>query len=134
MNNGALSWNDQGANTYYIRALDSAGNSTYLGQTSSLSFNVSGNAEEYLVRHWINGQSFDAICPGGGPGFNCSLNNGVLTWNDQGVSTYYIRALDGAGGSTYLGSSTSLSFTVSGNDPGYLVRYWVSGQSFDTVC
>ncbi len=130
---GLLRWNDQGANTYYLRALnadDSLG--AYLGQTNGLSFPVSGNDPGYLVRHWVSGQgAVDAPTLG----FTCSVSGGVLSWNDQGASTYYLRALDANGNlGAYLGQSNGLSFAVSGNDPGYLVRYWTPNGPVDARC
>ncbi len=137
LNQGELTWNDQGVGTYYIRGLDAAGNSTYLGSTSGLSFSVSGTHATYVVRYWSLGQPFDAECPGdpgGVPDFACSLDGGVLSWNDQDANNYFIRALDGAGNSSYLGQTAGLTFDVSGNDAGYLVRHWVAGQPVDAIC
>ncbi len=133
--NGVLSWNDQGASRYYVRSVAADGTQSYLGSTAGLSFDVSGNHHTYLVRYWAGGQMVDVTCPGnpGGDTFTCSVTNGVLSWNDQGASRYYIRALT-ANGSTYLGQTSDLSFGVSGNDPGYIVRHWIGGQSFDAVC
>ena len=82
---------------------------------------------------------FNAICNGTlvdepDPGvFACSFSNGVLSWNDQGASRYFVRAING-GQQTFVGASTTLSLPVSGNDDAYLVRYWDEGVAVDAIC
>ena len=137
---GVLSWNDQGVGRFFIRAVN-GGVERYLGETAGLSFAVSGADEAYIVRYWVNGQRIDATCAGhGGPApepepepFGCSVVDGVLSWNDQGVGRYFIRRVNG-GVDRYLGESAGLSFTVSGTDEAYIVRYRVGGQVFDAIC
>ena len=86
------------------------------------------------MRHRVNGQVFDARCPGNTEtGFECSLTGGVLSWNDQGASQYFIREVNG-GVDSFVGSTTDLSFNVTGDADGYIVRHWINGVPFDALC
>ena len=113
----------------------------YLGATAGLSFAVSGTDDAYIVRYRAGGQVVDAICAGHGEPapepepepFGCSVVNGVLSWNDQGVDRYFIRTVNG-GVDRYLGATAGLSFAVSGADEAYIVRYHAGGQVFDAIC
>ena len=139
----SLSWTDQGASEYFIRSVNN-GNETFLGRSTGRSFNVSGNDQEYLVRHWVSGAPIDARCPGNGNGdtptqdpsprnFGCSRFNGVLTWTDQAAPEYFIRA-ENNGQTRFLGSTSGLSFNITGQDDAYIVRYWLRGIPIDTRC
>ena len=138
LSNGVLSWNDQGASRYFVRSIN-GGVETYVGGTAGLSLAVTGADEQYLVRYRTNGVEFDAICNGTlvdepDPGvFACSFSNGVLSWNDQGASRYFVRSING-GQQAFVGASTTLSLPVSGNDDAYLVRYWDDGVAVDAIC
>ena len=138
-----LSWNDQGVDRYFIRTVN-GGVDRYLGATAGLSFAVSGADEAYIVRYRVGGQVIDAICAGqGGPApepepepspepgaFGCSVVNGVLSWNDQGVDRYFIRTVNG-GVDRYLGESAGLSFAVSGTDEAYICLLYTSPSPRD---
>ena len=156
LDGGVLSWSDQGASRYFVRSIN-GGVETYVGGTAGLSLAVSGTDEQYLVRFRIDGVVTDAICDGNVAGepdpapepdptpdpapdpvpvpttFECSISNGVLSWNDQGASRYFVRAING-GQQTFIGSSTSLSLPVTGADEQYLVRHWVDGAPIDAIC
>ena len=142
LDGGVLSWNDQGASRYFVRSIN-GGQEAFIAGTTGLSLTVSGDDEQYLVRHRVNGVVFDAICDGNvarepepDPDpvvFACSFSNGVLSWNDQGASRYFVRTING-GVDTYLGETTGLSLAVSGADEAYLVRYWVAGTPTDAIC
>ena len=141
LDNGVLSWNDQGASQYFIRSIN-GGTEAFIGATAGLSIAVTGTDEQYLVRHWTDGRA-DAICDGNpgdpAPGpepFACSLNNGVLSWNDQGAQEYYIRSINGGVQqwlATVPGDATPLSVAVSGTDEQYMVRHWTNGRA-DAIC
>ena len=156
LDGGVLSWSDQGASRYFVRSIN-GGVETYVGGTAGLSLAVSGTDEQYLVRFRIDGVVTDAICDGNVAGepdpapepdptpdpapdpvpvpttFECSISNGVLSWNDQGAPRYFVRSING-GQQTFIGSSTSSSLPVTGADEQYLVRYWVGGAPIDAIC
>ena len=106
---------------------------------------MSGADEAYIVRYRVAGQVFDATCAGTGEPapepspepepepFGCSVVDGVLSWNDQGVGRYFIRTVNG-GVDRYLGQTPGLSFAVSGADEAYIVRYHAGGQVVDAIC
>ena len=131
LSNGVLSWNDQGASRHFVRSIN-GGVETYVGGTAGLSLAVTGADEQYLVRYRTNGVEFNAICNGTlvdepDPGvFACSFSNGVLSWNDQGASRYFVRSING-GVETYVGGTAGLSLAVTGADEQYLVRYRTNG-------
>ncbi len=131
--NGVLSWDDAGAAEYYVFATTD-GTETYLGGHTTTSLNVVG-ADSYRVTHWKDGFPTTALCDGPGPDappqpFSCSAANGVLSWDDAGASTYYIRSVtDGV--EIYVGSSTSTSTTVAGADS-YIVIHWLDGKTTAT--
>ena len=60
---GVLSWTDQGASRYYVRQVDGGVNS-YVGATAGLSLAVDGDADSYIVLHWVDGERVRATCPG----------------------------------------------------------------------
>ena len=141
---------------YFVRSIN-GGVETYVGGTAGLSLAVSGTDEQYLVRFRTDGVVTDAICDGNVAGepdpapepdptpdpapdpvpmpttFECSVSNGVLSWNDQGAPRYFVRSING-GQQTFIGSSTSLSLPVTGADEQYLVRHWVGGAPIDAIC
>ena len=144
LDGGVLSWNDQGASRYFVRSIN-GGQEAFIAGTTGLSLTVSGDDEQYLVRHRVNGVVFDAICDGNvarepepepDPDpvvFACSFSNGVLSWNDQGAPRYFVRRVNG-GVDTYLGETTGLSLAVSGADEAYIVRHWIAGTPTDAIC
>lgn len=138
LNGGTLGWTDEGASEYFVSAINN-GTRTFLGRATGQSFNVSGSDQQYLVRYWVRGAPIDALCPGNGnptpnPGeFSCFRGNGSLTWTNQGASEYFIRA-ENNGQSQFIGSTSGLSFNVSGQDQTYIVRYWQRGVPIDARC
>ncbi len=131
--NGVLSWSDAGASAYYVFA-NTDGTETYLGGQTVTSLPVAG-ADSYRVTHWNEGFATTALCDGPGPDappppFSCTATNGVLSWDDAGANTYYIRSVtDGV--ESYVGSSTSTSLNVAGADS-YIVIHWISGKTTAT--
>ena len=125
-----LSWSDQGASEYFVRAVN-GGDEVFVGSTAGLSLRVSGNDEAYIVRYRRQGgEVLDAVCPG----FTCSLNDRTLSWSDQGASEYFVRAVNG-GDDVFVGSTSALWLTVSGNDDAYIVRYrGRDGEVVDATC
>lgn len=67
--------------------------------------------------------------------FTCVVDGdaGLVTWTDQGASTYFVRHHVGTS-DTYLGSSTTLSFPMSRTDGQYIVRATVDGTPIFTAC
>ena len=134
-NDGTLSWSDAGASNYFIRSVTNDVD-TFTGSTDELSFEVAG-ADTYRVIHWLGGQNV-AECDGPGPAapiiFECSYEDGTLSWTDAGADAYFIRSVtDGV--DTYLGvePAGSLSRTVDGADT-YRVIHWLSGSQTVAEC
>ena len=125
-----LSWDDNGAATYYVRQII-GGNDTYLGETSNTSYQLAIPADTMRVFYWAAGQQVEATCDG--PTFECSVTGFDLTWSDAGASTYYIRQIVG-GNDTYVGQSSSTSFTLSLPADTIRVFYWASGQQIEAQC
>ncbi len=128
---GVLSWDDAGADAYYVHATTN-GTETYIGGFTGTSQTVAG-ADSYRVTHWLSGQT-TATCDGPGPDpaptFDCSATGGVLTWDDAGASEYFVRSFTN-GVETYLGGFTGTSLDVAGADS-YQVTHWLSGQTTAT--
>lgn len=131
---GVLSWDDDGADVYYVFAtITAGGGETYLGGHSATSLSVL-NADSYRVEHWLAGQATNALCdgPGAASTFECSVSDGTLTWDDAGAPEYYVFATTGENES-YLGGHAATSLTVAAADS-YRVEHWVTGQATNTVC
>ncbi|MEL6982815.1 MAG: hypothetical protein AAFO29_10365, partial [Actinomycetota bacterium] len=64
--------------------------------------------------------------------FDCTWNNGTLTWDDADASAYYVFATIG-GTESYLGGHSTLSLTVAGADS-YRVEHWVKGIATNAIC
>ncbi|MEM9565316.1 MAG: hypothetical protein AAGA93_22025, partial [Actinomycetota bacterium] len=132
--NGALTWDDAGADAYYVFAT-TAGTESYLGGHSTTSLSVAG-ADSYRVEHWARGVATNALCDGDGPDqpdpFNCSFAAGTLAWDDAGASAYYVFATT-AGTESYLGGHSTTSLAVPDADS-YRVEHWASGQATNATC
>lgn len=133
-----LTWTDQGASAYYVRHLH-AGADDYVGSTSGLSMNIGDLDGTYLVRHFVGGTMFQASCDGPGnpvyEPFECSVDAVTqrVSWTDQGAAEYHIRHLLG-GNDVYVGSSTTLSKTVTNFDGTYVIRHFQGATMFQTTC
>ena len=135
--NGTLSWDNEGASTYYVRTVDANGVDSYLTSVSGTSTSVP-NAAGYQVINWSAGYARTADCAGpgdpGGPGsFSCSHAGGTLSWTDVGASTYYVRTVDAAGNDSYFGSTTGTSLSVPPASS-YQVIHWTSGTKNVASC
>jgi len=64
--------------------------------------------------------------------FDCSWNNGTLSWDDAGASDYYVFATTG-GNESYLGGHSGLNLSVAGADS-YRVEHWVRGIATNATC
>ena len=132
---GTLSWDDEGAGTYYVRTVDDNGVDSYFGAVSGTSTTVP-DAGGYRVINWAAGYARTADCagpgdPGGPVPFTCSYAAGTLSWSDVGASTYYVRTVDAAGSDSYFGSSTGTSLDVPAASS-YQVIHWASGRKVAT--
>ncbi|MEM7272598.1 MAG: RICIN domain-containing protein [Actinomycetota bacterium] len=130
--NGTLSWDDAGASTYYVFAEFDASNDVYLGGLTTTSVQAIA-ADSYRVTHWLGGQTV-ATCDGPGPAppdtFECSYNNGTLSWDDAGATAYFVFATSN-GVDTYLGGFSSTSIPADAADS-YRVTHWLGGQTVAT--
>lgn len=128
---GVLTWTDLGMGTYYIKAT-TAGSTAFIGSTTGMSFGVAP-ADSYAVRNRANGATIETSCAGPGLAvFECSVDNGLLSWTDAGASVYYLATVTG-GVVTYLTSSTSTSLAVADAE-GFRVRYRTNGTPTDAFC
>ncbi len=129
--NGVLSWDDAGANEYYVFATTGA-DERYLGGHSTTSLNVAP-ANSYRVEHWLTGSLVEAICDGPGvDAFSCSVSGSTLTWSDVGAGEYYVFATSG-GVERYLGGHSTTSLNVAAADS-YRVEHWLTGQATNALC
>ncbi|MEM7274090.1 MAG: tectonin domain-containing protein [Actinomycetota bacterium] len=130
--NGTLSWDDAGASTYYVFAEFDATDDVYLGAQTTTSMSAIA-ADGYRVTHWLGGRTV-ATCDGPGPAapdtFDCSFNNGTLSWDDAGASAYYVFATSG-GVDTYLGGFSTTSISADAADS-YRVTHWLGGRTVAT--
>ena len=128
--NDVLSWDDAGADAYYVFATTD-GVETYLGGHTTTSLDVIG-ADSYAVTHWLLGYETRAVCDGPGPPppFGCSAADGVLSWDDAGATEYYVFATTDSV-ETYLGGHTTTSLSVIGADS-YKVTHWLGGETIAT--
>ncbi|MEM9652164.1 MAG: hypothetical protein AAGA65_08710 [Actinomycetota bacterium] len=129
---GTLSWDDVGAEQYFVFATAN-GTESYLGGHTGTSLSV-GSADSYRVEHWARGVATNALCDGDGPPspFSCSHANGTLSWDDEGASQYFVFATTG-GAESYLGGQTGTSVAVAGADS-YRVEHWLTGQATNATC
>ncbi|MEM9613336.1 MAG: CSLREA domain-containing protein [Actinomycetota bacterium] len=132
---GVLSWENEGANEYFVRTIAADGGETYLGGFTGTGTTVP-NADGYRVVNWAQGFARTAVCDGPGDQpdtstFSCSYANGTLSWSDEGAGTYYVRLVDDAGDDSYhaAASGTSLSVPPSA---GYMVVHWNGGRHATT--
>ena len=128
-NGNLLSWDDEGANEYYVRTVND-GVETFIGGFAGTSATVAG-ADSYKVIHWTGGRN-EATCAGPGPGqqpvgFTCTSNGNTLTWTDEGASEYFVRTVNG-GVETFVGGFAGTSATVAGADS-YKVIHWTGGRN-----
>ncbi|MEM7340917.1 MAG: hypothetical protein AAF467_19830 [Actinomycetota bacterium] len=126
--NGTLSWENAGANEYYVFAT-TAGTERYLGGHRGTSLANVAPADSYRVEHWVAGQT-NANCsgPGAPAAFACSYANGTLTWANAGAPEYYVFATT-AGTERYLGGHRGTSLANVAPADSYRVEHWVSGQT-----
>lgn len=126
-----LSWTDESGNPYSILAVND-GVETFLEAGGGRRTTVTGVDDRYIVRHFATGTPVETSCPGGS--FECSVTGSQLTWDDQYVFWYYVRAVND-GSETYLGSAGGIPyFRVSGDDDSYIVRYWVGPRLAEATC
>ena len=68
--------------------------------------------------------------------FACSVEDGVVSWSDQGADRYFVREVNGVEDS-FLGrvnAGDPLSFPVDGTADSYIVRFRVGGVINDANC
>ena len=130
--NGQLSWDNERAPEYYLRAVAADGSEQYLGARTGTGSAVP-EADGYRVTHWARGFAVNAICDGPGDvaGFTCSVSGGTLSWTDQGVDQYFIRLVDNRGNDTFHSSASGTRVNVPSANS-YQVIHWVGGRNIAT--
>ena len=68
--------------------------------------------------------------------FACSVEDGVVSWSDQGADRYFVREVNN-GDDSFLGrvnAGDPLSFPVDGTADSYIVRFRVGGVISEATC
>ncbi|MEL6981292.1 MAG: right-handed parallel beta-helix repeat-containing protein [Actinomycetota bacterium] len=65
--------------------------------------------------------------------FTCSAGNGVLSWENEGASEYYVWSVNAQGVETYLGPQQGTSLNVASADS-YRVEHWARGFARNATC
>ena len=132
INGNTLTWTDEGAAEYFVRTVVD-GVETFVGGFGGTSATVAG-ADSYIVIHWTGGRN-ETTCSGSGPvtpaGFSCSVSGSILSWSDEGASTYFVRTVTN-GEEVFFNGFQALSATVPAADS-YKVIHWVDGRN-ETSC
>lgn len=136
----SLFWSNQRADIYHVSAVVD-GNRRYVRSTPSRETGVSafrilvGEPDEYIVRHWVGGSLFEAVCPHNPPSptFECRVFGSTLSWSDDGSNPYSVLAVND-GVETFLRTSGGNSTRIIGVDERYIVRHFGTGSRVETSC
>ena len=149
VDNGVLSWDDVGANSYALRQVINGSDTFFTGgiDGATTSFVLDRNADGYIVRAFFgDGVSMDSTECAGNPAnvddivpiadFTCTVQDGILSWDNVGANSYALREIIDGNETFFAGvDSITTSFTLDRNREAYTVRAFLGGGTFaDATC